>query len=253
MHIHVHTCVILLFMVFAFLHDPMYIASMQEAKRRLDELLIDQTQEYEAGVEGLKCVEAPEEAAEAPAPAEEPSVRKPKKVRRRGSREKLSVVIGGSEAASNPAGDPLPAKPKKAAPPAPASLLALPAPTELWKNLSGYDPNVEDAQDPRAFEREAPPKALNVQPPAKKNDEVSPPRPTSLLSKFSAAAAGRVCTKGKKRRPREEDSEDEDADLLSPESLRSNLAKYLKDSKDSWFALRIYHGNSIYSTYSYLM
>ena len=219
---------------------------MQEAKLRLDELMAAATMEYEAGPDALEPAEAPTEADHGPA-AEEPSVRKPKKVRKRGSREKLSVVIGGPEAASNPAGDPLPAKakPKKAVPPGPASLLALPAPTELWKTVSdlsrqGYDPTVEDAQDPKAFEKEDAPKSSKLQP-TTKGDAISPPRPASLLQKFSAAATGRVSRKGKgKGRP--EESEASEDDMLSPESLKSNLAKYLKESKDSWFAARMFIG-----------
>ena len=224
-------------------------ASAQEAKERLAALRKCATLKDLPGAGTLEPVEPPEEPCEPE--AEEPEVAKPKRVRKKGSRGRLSVVIGDSEGvdASDAATKPVLAEPKpsKVAPAAPAALLALPAPVKIAKTMSnlsteapsdGYDPNFEDAQNPRAFEKPAPETSLALLPPRLEKDVTSPQHPRCLLDKFSAAATGEVVKKDR-RKPVREGSEDSD-DLLSPGSFRTNLQKYLKESKDSWSAARIF-------------
>ena len=212
----------------------------QEAQKRLDELRNAETQEYAVGGDADEAVEPPlvEPAHEAEQPAE-----KPKKVRRKPSKAKLTkVVLGGEE---EPLGTskakPCLAKPKKVEQ---AALLALPAPppapatiNKTRSDLSnGYDPPVEDAQDPKAFEKARSPDLPQPVPPAANDPAISPPRPTKLLPKFSAAAAGKVHEKGKPKKPLGIASDESDDDMPSPGTLRANLEKYLRAHKDTWHA-----------------
>ena len=112
-----------------------------------------------------------------------------------------------------------------------AALQALPAPAMMPKSTSAisYDPNVEDAQDPRAFEKGT---CLGKLPPANNGADMSPPRPASLLGLFSAAATGEVASKPD-RKLAEHGSDASDL-LPSPSTLRLQLQFMLKDAKVSW-------------------
>ena len=193
----------------------------------MKELQSAATLEYEAEANSLRPVgddleapTAPIEAGQAVEEHAEPAKAKPRKLRRKRS-SKTSLVIGGEEP------DP-PVKPTRdqQAKPAPAGTLALPAPPKPCKTKStfsdGYDPSIEDAQDPRGFEKGSPPH--------KKNARISPPRPANLLQRFSAAAADRPAHRKLAPNPSNE------SDVPSPATLRENLREYLQHSKDSWCA-----------------
>ena len=196
----------------------------------MEELRYAATKEYEAEANSLQPVGADLEAPTAPIEPEqaveehaEPAKAKPRKLRRKRS-SKTSLVIGGEEP------DP-PVKPtcdQQAKVPAPAGTLALPAPPKPCKTKSTltdvYDPNLEDAQDPRAFEKGSPAHA----PP--NNLAISPPRPSCLLDQFSAAAADRPAVT---RKLAPNPSNESDA-MLSPGTLSKNLQAYLRESKDPW-------------------
>ena len=183
--------------------------------------------EYAATGAGLETLQPPDAEGEThePAASEEPA--KPrKKIGKKRSRSEDAAV-------ASPPAEPEP-KPK----PAPAGTLALPPPpaVKLAKTSSAfsYDDNVEDAQDPRAFEK-ATSQPKNLPP----EDVMSPPRPASLFGKFSAAARGDISKKAKaKRRRMQKNNDDSEDDLLSPASLKSNLEKYLSENKEPWFANR---------------